>query len=173
MVLNRPASTGRKIVPTASLRDDPFGRRYAYRHIDDAKYRIALFLLELLELAEIGSARAIHPGKEAVDGLGAYVESITDAVFFLRGSREPRVLNSKCNGFWQGVGSPFPGAHFHLHADGRCCGMVKVNLGPMIPRPSGPGSCRVAGLHAGGRAFPVALSSCASGQCLRNGVGAL
>jgi len=39
-------------------------------------------LLELLELAEIGSARTIDPGKEAVDGLGAYVEPITDGVFF-------------------------------------------------------------------------------------------
>lgn len=84
MVLNRTASTGRKIVPTASLRDDPFGRRYAYRHIDDAQYRIAPFLLELLELAEIGSTRAINPGKEVVDGLGAHVESITDGVFFFK-----------------------------------------------------------------------------------------
>lgn len=60
---------------TASLRD-PLGRLYTHGHIDEARYRTELILLELFKLAEIGLMQAIDPGKEAVDGRGAYVEPI-------------------------------------------------------------------------------------------------
>jgi hypothetical protein len=72
------SSTGGKIVVTASIRDDPLGRLHARKHIDDAQYRIGLFLRELFELAEIGSIEAMDPGKEPVDGRVAYIEPITD-----------------------------------------------------------------------------------------------
>jgi hypothetical protein len=72
------STTGGKIAVTASLRDDPLGRLYAHRHIDEGQYRAGLKLLELFELAEIGSVQAMDPGKEPVDGRGALVEPITD-----------------------------------------------------------------------------------------------
>jgi hypothetical protein len=43
------------------VRDDPLGRLYARRHIDEAQYRVGLILLELFELGEIGSVQAIDP----------------------------------------------------------------------------------------------------------------
>lgn len=74
-----PKNLGNSSLPvTASLRDDPLGRLFARRHIDDAQYRGGLKLLELFELAEIGSLQAMDPGKEPVDGRGAFVEPITD-----------------------------------------------------------------------------------------------
>ena len=61
MVPGPYASAGGKIVATGSLRDDPLGRRYAHRHIDDAQYRIGPFLPDLFKLAEIDSVQAIDP----------------------------------------------------------------------------------------------------------------
>jgi hypothetical protein len=46
--------------------------------MDHAQYRTGLILLELFELAEIGSKQAIDLTKEAVDGHGTYVEPIID-----------------------------------------------------------------------------------------------
>jgi hypothetical protein len=60
---------GGKIVVTGSLRDDPLGGLHARKHIDDVQFRAGLFLLELFELAEIGSIQAMDPGKEPF-GLG-------------------------------------------------------------------------------------------------------
>lgn len=78
MVPDPYSTTGGKIAVTASLRDDPLGRLYARRQVDEAQYRVGLMLLELFELAEIGSVQAMDPGKEPVDGRGAFVEPITD-----------------------------------------------------------------------------------------------
>jgi hypothetical protein len=62
------SKTGRKIVVTATLRDDPLGQLYARRHIDEAQYFVGLKLRELFDLAEIGAIQAMDPGKEPVDG---------------------------------------------------------------------------------------------------------
>jgi hypothetical protein len=78
MVADPYSTTGGKVAVTASLRDDPLGRLFAHRQIDEAQYRAGLKLLELFDLAEIGSVQAMDPGKEPVDGRGALVEPITD-----------------------------------------------------------------------------------------------
>ena len=78
MVADPYSTTGGKIAVTASLRDDPLGKLYARRQIDDAQYRVGLMLTEFFELAEIGSVQAVDPAKEPVDGRGAYVEPISD-----------------------------------------------------------------------------------------------
>jgi hypothetical protein len=73
------STTGGQILVTASLRDDPLGRLFARRHIDEGQYRAGLKLLELFGLAEIGSVQGMDPSKEPVDGRGAFVEAITDS----------------------------------------------------------------------------------------------
>jgi hypothetical protein len=78
MVADPYSTTGGKIAVTASLRDDPLGKLYARRQIDEAQYRVGLMLLGWFDLAEVGSVRAIDPSNEPVDGRGAYVDPITD-----------------------------------------------------------------------------------------------
>jgi hypothetical protein len=84
LVADPYSTTGGKIAVTASLRDDPLGKLYARRQIDDAQYRVGLMLTEFFELAEIGSIQAVDPSKEPVDGRGALVETTTESQ---RGSR--------------------------------------------------------------------------------------
>ena len=78
LVADPYSTTGGKIAVTASLRDDPLGKLYARRQIDEAQYRVGLMLTEFFELAEIGSIQAIDTTKEPVDGRGAFVETITE-----------------------------------------------------------------------------------------------
>jgi hypothetical protein len=79
LVADPYSTTGGKIAVTASLRDDPLGKLYARRQIDDAQYRVGLMLTEFFELAEIGSIQAVDPSKEPVDGRGALVETTTES----------------------------------------------------------------------------------------------
>ena len=46
LVTDPYSTTGGKIAVTASLRDDPLGKLYARRQIDDAQYRVGLMLTE-------------------------------------------------------------------------------------------------------------------------------
>lgn len=72
------STTGGKIQVTASLRDDPLGRLHARHQINDCQHATGHYTQNLFELAAIGSIQAMDPGKEAVDGRGAFVEPITD-----------------------------------------------------------------------------------------------
>jgi hypothetical protein len=80
LVADPYSTTGCKIAVTASLRDDPLGKLYARRQIDEAQYRVGLMLTEFFELAEIGSVQAVDSSKEPVDGRGAFVETITERI---------------------------------------------------------------------------------------------
>jgi len=91
MVADPHSATGGKILVTVPPRDDPIGRIYAHRHIDDARQRIGVFLLELFELAGIGSVPTIDLGKEAVDGGGTHA-SQAPLRCFLGSSSTPRGL---------------------------------------------------------------------------------
>lgn len=73
------SATGGVITVTASLRDDPLGRLHARRQITDCQHATGHYVQNLFELSAIGSIQAMDPGKEAVDGRGAFVEPITDS----------------------------------------------------------------------------------------------
>lgn len=73
------STTGGVIQVTASLRDDPLGRLYARRQISDCQHATGHYVQNLFELSAIGSIQAMDPGKECVDGRGAFVEPITDS----------------------------------------------------------------------------------------------
>lgn len=73
-----PFSTeGHKIAVSASLRDDPLARLHVRRQITDAQFNAGRRLQSLFEASQIGSVKAIDPGKEAVDG-GRCPEPLTD-----------------------------------------------------------------------------------------------
>lgn len=59
---------GEKVIAFRSLRDDPIERLHCRGMIDDAQRDAGKAYRDDLQLAEIGGARAIDPGKEAVDG---------------------------------------------------------------------------------------------------------
>lgn len=59
---------GEKIMVLRSLRDDPLAAMHAAGQVDQCQYMAGRHWQKALELSEVGSVKAIDPGKEAVDG---------------------------------------------------------------------------------------------------------
>ena len=68
-----------KIAVTSSLRDDPLGRLYARRQIQQHQFEVGRYVQALFERAEAGHIQAPDPAREYVDGRGAHVDPITDS----------------------------------------------------------------------------------------------
>lgn len=75
--IDDPFERGTKIAVFRSTRDDILAEMLARREIDQAQYDAGRKYERHVEAAEIGNIQAINPGKEAVDGGGAF-EAITD-----------------------------------------------------------------------------------------------
>lgn len=84
------SQVGEKIQVIRSIRNDPLAALHSRRQIDDAQMTAGRKWQALYEGAEVGSIRAIDPGKEAVDG-GGIIEPITDhQIKSLRGLKESK-----------------------------------------------------------------------------------
>lgn len=59
---------GDKLIVMRSLRDDPLAAMHAAGQLDECQYMAGRHWQKALELAEVGSVKAIDPSKEAVDG---------------------------------------------------------------------------------------------------------
>lgn len=59
---------GDKLIVMRSLRDDPLAAMHAAGQVDQCQYMAGRHWQKALELSEVGSVKAIDPGKEAVDG---------------------------------------------------------------------------------------------------------
>lgn len=59
---------GDKLIVMRSLRDDPLAAMHALGQVDECQYAAGRHWQMALEFAEVGSVKAIDPGKEAVDG---------------------------------------------------------------------------------------------------------
>lgn len=76
-IVDDPNRDGQKIPVVRSLREDTLSQMRSRQQIDDAHFAAGRLWQRYFEQSEIGSIRAIDPGKEAVDG-GRLPEMITD-----------------------------------------------------------------------------------------------
>lgn len=77
VVVDDPLEQGGKIAVVRSIRDDVLAAMFSRGEIDQAQFDAGRMYEKFAEQAEIGNVQAVDPGKEAVDGGGAY-EGITD-----------------------------------------------------------------------------------------------
>lgn len=76
-IVDDPNRDGQKIPVVRSLREDTLSQMRSRQQIDDAHFAAGRLWQRYFEQSEIGSIRAIDPGKEAVDG-GQLPEMLTN-----------------------------------------------------------------------------------------------